>query len=45
MDDARRRTIANILHRDVMYFEAMRQKDRFSLDIKQILFDAVIGNF
>ena len=45
MDDARRHTVANILHRDVLYFEAIQQKDKFSLDIKPILFDAVIGNF
>ncbi|MCJ7502071.1 MAG: DUF2971 domain-containing protein, partial [Acidobacteriia bacterium] len=45
MDDARRRTVANILRRDVLYFEAIQLKDHFSLDIKSILFDAVIGSF
>ena len=44
MDDARRRTVANILHRDVLYFKAIQQKDQFSLDIKPTLFDAVMGN-
>ena len=42
MDNARRRTIANILHRDVSYFEAIQLKDSFGLDIKPILFEAVI---
>ncbi|MFV9691892.1 MAG: hypothetical protein ACNY01_13140, partial [Desulfobacteria bacterium] len=45
MDDARRRTVANILHRDVLHLEAIQRKDQFSLDIKPILFDTVIGNF
>jgi len=42
MDGARRHTIANILHRDVFYLEAIQQKDRFCLEIKQILFEAII---
>lgn len=45
MDDARRRTVANILRRDVLYLEAIQLKDHFSLDIKPILFEAVIGTF
>jgi hypothetical protein len=42
MDNDRRRTVANILHRDVFYFEAIQLTGHFSLDIKPILFEAVI---
>lgn len=41
MDNTRRLTVANILRRDVLYFEAIKKKDHFSLDIKQILFEAL----
>jgi hypothetical protein len=43
MDDTRRRTIANILRRDVSYLEAIQLKDSFGLNIKPILFEAVIA--
>jgi len=42
MDSTRRRTIANILRRDVSYLEAIQLKDSFGLDIKPILFEVVI---
>lgn len=43
MDNTRRHTVANILLDNVLYFEAIKRKDQFSLDINPILFDAVIG--
>lgn len=43
MDDTRRRTIENILGRDMLYYEAIQLKDRFSLEIKPILGDRPIS--
>lgn len=45
MDDSRRRTVANILHHDVLYLEAIQLKTQFSLDIKPISFETIIGTY
>jgi len=42
MTDAKRRIIANILRDDISYFETIQMKDKFGLDIKQILRESII---